>query len=143
MQELFLLQRSGGERVTRVALPVLLHRGRLGLPLFSEEGALKGEGVHDVHLFEDNHPPGGLLALLHAEPAVLLAEEAVPLAAEQWNDPELGVLDPPLLLVVLEGAAVEESILLPRVPVEIAVQYDLSLGVHVADELLCVEYSRV
>lgn len=81
--------------------------------LFAEKRAFQCERVHDVVLAEDDDARRRLFAPLNSESAILEAEERVFLAAHQWDDPELGVLNAPLLLVVLVAAPVEEGILLP------------------------------
>lgn len=102
-------------------------------PLLAEKGAFKGKRVHDVHLLEDHNSSSGLLALFHAKSAIFEAEKVVPLAAEQRYDSKLGVLDSALLFVIFVGASVEESILLSRVTVEITIENDLSLLMHVTN----------
>lgn len=129
---------------SKSATPVILpHRVRLGIPLLAKKGALERERIHDVHLSEDDDPRRGLFALLDGESTVLQLEQIVLLAAEKGDDAQLSVLDAPFLLVVLVGAAVEESILLSRVPVEVRVQDHFAFGVHVPDQELRVVDSRM
>jgi hypothetical protein len=109
------------------------------------EGHVSPSDVMAAHLhrIEARETDVGAFQHLDAEAAILETKQVVLLAAKQWNDTELGILDAALLLIVLERAAVEECVLFARVPMQVAEQGDLALAVHVSDQVFCVEDRRM
>lgn len=81
------------------------------------DGGLNGVGECDLHLVEHDGPGGLLLLLLDGEGAAVEAEVGVHLLDEFGEDARLVVVG----LVDGVGRAVEEGVLLARVPVEVQV----------------------
>jgi len=63
--------------------------------------------------------------------------------AEEWQNPELGVLNPAFLFVVFVIASVEKHILFAGMAVHITIEDNSPLPIQVADHLLAVVDSFV
>jgi hypothetical protein len=85
------------------------------------EGTFKRKAVHDVELSKHHHPACAFLALLYPEAAARERKDWILVAAEQRNNPQLGILDTALLLIVFIAASKEKCVLLPTVAVHITV----------------------
>ena len=92
---------------------MLIYCFLLDVVLLPEERAFEREGIHDVEFLEDGHSGGCFSSSLQAETAAFELEQLVLLAAHQGNDPQVRILDPALMLVILVAAAIEEGVLLP------------------------------
>lgn len=107
------------------------------------ERALKREGVHDVEISENNDTTRALFHFLNLKRTPGKAETLVLVATEQRQYTNLRILDPTLVLIVLVRTSIEEHVLFPRVTMHITVQGDLTLPIHVLDQLFRVVDSRM
>lgn len=86
----------------------------------AEEGAFQRERIHDIKLLEYDDSGRLLFARLYPKPATLQLEQSILLATQERDNPELRILDPALVLIVLVAAPIEEGVLLSGVAVQIA-----------------------
>eukprot|EP00960_Hanusia_phi_P023845 703314-Hanusia_phi.AAC.1 len=106
----------------------------LGPEVGASERALEREGVEDIELSPHHHPPCRFLAAQNLEAAVGEGE-AVRVLPEQTREDPLAELEV-LRALALVVAAVDEHVLLPRVPVQVAVHGNLALLRQVLEQHL-------
>lgn len=80
--------------------------------LLPMERALQSKRIHNIELPENHDPPRALLRFLDLKTTARKTEIIILMTAKQRQNPQLSVLDPAFLLVVLIAAPVEEHILL-------------------------------
>lgn len=121
----------------------LLFGGSNLLVLFGVEWTLKSKRVLNVELLEHYATSCWLFGVLHTEPTVFQFEQLILLAAKQRDQSNVRVFYSSLLLIIFVWTSVEECVLFPRVTVEIAIEENFSLLMHVPYQHLWEENRRM